>query len=112
MRACGLRFPASEDMPDRLGTVLDAIYAAFGQGWDSLDRAEAPEALTGEAIWLARLLVSLMPEEPEPKGLLALMLYCNARRAARRDARGASYRWNGRTPRCGIAPRSSRPRGC
>ena len=91
IRDAGLRFelPSSEDMPERLGIVLDAIYALFGQGWDSLDMADAPEALTGEAIWLARLLVSLMPAEAEPKGLLALMLYCNARRAARRDALGA-----------------------
>ncbi|WP_415020365.1 DUF6596 domain-containing protein [Aestuariivirga sp.] len=44
--------------------------------------------LTAEAIWLARLLVQLLPEEPEAKGLLALMLYCEARRRARRDAEG------------------------
>ena len=50
-----------------------------------LDTPEDPEALTGEAIWLARLIVAALPEEPEPKGLLALMLYCAARRPARRD---------------------------
>jgi RNA polymerase sigma-70 factor (ECF subfamily) len=77
--------PSTGEMADRLGDVLDAIYAAFGQGWESLDVPDAPEALTGEAIWLARLLVSLMPAEPEPKGLLALMLYCAARRKARRN---------------------------
>jgi RNA polymerase sigma-70 factor (ECF subfamily) len=90
IRDAGLRFdiPSLDDMPERLGSVLDAIYAAFGQGWDSLDTPEAPEALTGEAIWLARLIADQMPEEPEPKGLLALMLYCNARRAARRDGEG------------------------
>lgn len=87
IRDAGLRFelPERGDMPARLGAVLDAIYAAFGDGWDGLDHPDAPEALTGEAIWLARLLVALLPEEPEPKGLLALMLYCTARRAARRD---------------------------
>ncbi|WP_245293224.1 RNA polymerase sigma factor [Mongoliimonas terrestris] len=91
IRDAGLRFalPDPEDMPGRLADVLDAIYAAFGQGWDGLERPDAPEGLTGEAIWLARILVSLMPEEPEPNGLLALMLYCTARRAARRDAAGA-----------------------
>jgi RNA polymerase sigma-70 factor, ECF subfamily len=68
--------------------VLDAIYAAFGRGWDSLDTPESPEALTGEAIWLARLIAGQMPDQPEPKGLLALMLYCNARRNARRDKEG------------------------
>lgn len=90
IRDAGLRFeiPDRADMPERTGAVLDAIYAAFGQGWDSLDRPDAPEALTGEAIWLARLVVDLMPEEPEAKGLLALMLYCDARQAARRDTKG------------------------
>lgn len=91
IRDAGLRFevPEPEDLEDRLATVLDAIYAAFGRGWDDWDRPDAPDALTGEAIWLARLLVSLLPTEPEPKGLLALMLYTTARRAARRDAQGA-----------------------
>lgn len=90
IRDAGLRFavPGLDEMPERLGAVLDAIYAAFGQGWDSLDTPEAPEALTGEAIWLARLVAEQMPGEPEPKGLLALMLYCSARRNARRDADG------------------------
>ena len=90
IRDAGLRFetPAPEDMPERLGAVLDAIYAAFGQGWDGLEQPDAADGLTGEAIWLARLVVTLMPHEPEPKGLLALMLYCTARRRARRDADG------------------------
>jgi RNA polymerase sigma-70 factor (ECF subfamily) len=91
IRDAGLRFevPESQDLEDRLAAVLDAIYAAFGRGWDDWDRPDAPDSLTSEAIWLARLLVSLMPGEPEPKGLLALMLYTTARRAARRDAEGA-----------------------
>lgn len=90
IRDAGLRFavPEPQEMPERLGDVLDAIYAAFGQGWDSLDAPDAPEALTGEAIWLARLVVEQLPHEPEPKGLLALMLYCSARRQARRDRDG------------------------
>ncbi len=91
IRDAGLRFelPGPEVLADRLGAVLDAVYAAFGQGWDRLDHPQADDSLTGEAIWLARLLVHLMPEEPEPKGLLALMLYCAARRDARRDSAGA-----------------------
>ncbi|PLL10574.1 RNA polymerase subunit sigma-70 [Tabrizicola sp. TH137] len=91
IRDTGLRFalPDPADLPDRLAEVLDALYAAFTQGWDGLDTPDAPEALTGEAIWLARLLTHWLPEEPEPKGLLALMLYCTARHAARRDATGA-----------------------
>jgi RNA polymerase sigma-70 factor (ECF subfamily) len=90
IRDAGLRFamPSPDDFPGRLEAVLDAIYAAFGRGWDSLDTPDAPEAMTGEAIWLARLVVEEMPDEPEPKGLLALMLHCAARRAARRDAAG------------------------
>ena len=90
IRDAGLRFsvPEPADLPERLGAVLDAIYGAFGRGWDRLDLPDAPEALSGEAIWLARLVVEQMPQEPEPKGLLALMLYCTARRFARRDADG------------------------
>lgn len=90
IRDAGLTFalPGADDLPPRLDAVLDAIYAAFGSGWDGMDTADDPEALTGEAIWLARLIVAQMPAEPEPKGLLALMLYCAARRPARRDAEG------------------------
>lgn len=90
IRDAGLSFslPEAEDLAPRLEAVLDAVYAAFGAGWDGLDTLDDPEALTGEAIWLARLLVLLLPKEPEPKGLLALMLYCAARRGARRDAQG------------------------
>ncbi len=90
IRDAGLSFalPGPDDLAPRLEAVLDAIYAAFGAGWDGLDTADEPTALTGEAIWLARLIVEQLPEEPEPKGLLALMLYCAARWMARRDAQG------------------------
>lgn len=90
IRDAGVTFslPASEDLAARLEAVLDAIYAAFGAGWDGLDTPDDPAALTGEAMWLARSLVEQLPGEPEPKGLLALMLYCAARRAARRDSEG------------------------
>lgn len=90
IRDAGLSFslPEAEDLAPRLGAVLDAVYAGFGAGWDGLDTLDDPDALTGEAIWLARLLVALLPQESEPKGLLALMLYCAARRGARRDAQG------------------------
>lgn len=90
IRDAGLTFalPGPEDMAPRLDAVLDAIYAAFGAGWDKLDPSDDTEALTGEAIWLARLVAAQMPDEPEPKGLLALMLFCAARRQARRDGQG------------------------
>ncbi len=80
IRDAGLRFVLSEAelSSDRLLDVLDAIYVAFATGWD------AAHDLAAEAIYLARLIVTLMPSEPEPRGLLALMLYCEARRAARR----------------------------
>jgi RNA polymerase sigma-70 factor, ECF subfamily len=86
IRDAGLRFVLTEAelASDRLTDVLDAIYAAFGTGWDSA----GDDGLVDEAIYLARLIVALLPQEPEPQGLLALMLYCDARRAARRDAEG------------------------
>ncbi len=87
----GMRYeiPTSDYLPERLNDVLNAVYAAYGTGWDSLQgAAPPPEDLTEEAIFLGRLLAGLMPDEPEVKGLLALMLYCQARRAARRDASG------------------------
>jgi len=76
--------PEREHLPERLGAVLDAIYAAYGKGWTDLGDT-GDERLTSEAIWLGRLAVSLLPSEPEAKGMLALMLYAEARRGARRD---------------------------
>lgn len=89
IREAGIPFavPEKDELPERLDTVLDAIYAAYTKGWAEMGDA-APE-LAEEAIWLGRLLVSLMPDEPEAKGMLALMLYAEARRPARRDATGA-----------------------
>lgn len=92
IRDAGLRFelPTTEDLPARLGDVLDAVYAAYGSSWDHVAGAsEAAPALVDEALYLARLLVALMPLEPEPKGLLALMLHCEARRPARRAVDGS-----------------------
>ncbi|MET0273224.1 MAG: DUF6596 domain-containing protein, partial [Phenylobacterium sp.] len=80
--------PEKEELPERLHAVLDAIYAAYAKGWNEVGDAGIPE-LADEAIWLGRLVVSLLPDEPEAKGMLALMLYAEARRAARRDASGA-----------------------
>jgi RNA polymerase sigma-70 factor, ECF subfamily len=82
------RIPEEEELPERLQAVLDAIYAAYSKGWNEVGEEGVPE-IAGEAIWLGRLVVSLMPEEPEAKGMLALMFYAEARRAARRDAAGA-----------------------
>jgi RNA polymerase sigma-70 factor (ECF subfamily) len=80
--------PGREALAERLDAVLGAIYAAYAKGWTEIGDATA-ERLADEAIWLGRLVVSLLPEEPEAKGMLALMLYAEARREARRDGSGA-----------------------
>jgi RNA polymerase sigma-70 factor (ECF subfamily) len=80
--------PEKEELAERLDAVLDAIYAAYSKGWNELGDAGASE-IAEEAVWLGRLVVSLLPEEPEAKGMLALMLYAEARRSARRDEAGA-----------------------
>jgi RNA polymerase sigma-70 factor (ECF subfamily) len=89
IRDAGIAFavPEPEHLPERRDAVLAAIYAAYGLGHD--DGAVAAEPTLGlarEAIWLGRALVQLMPEVAEAEGLLALMLFCEARVAARRDA--------------------------
>ncbi|MGH7034420.1 MAG: RNA polymerase sigma factor [Stellaceae bacterium] len=84
-----LRVPPRDELAERLGAVLDAIYAAFAEGWSDPAGTDARRRnLAEEGIWLGRLLVSLLPEEPEALGLLALMLHAEARRSARRDAEG------------------------
>jgi predicted RNA polymerase sigma factor len=80
------RIPAREELRDRLDTVLDAIYAAFTEGWiDAAGTDIARRDLADEAIFLGRLVAELLPAEPEALGLLALMLHAEARRRARRD---------------------------
>ena len=84
------RVPGQADLPERLETVLDAIYAAYAEGWDDAAGTDARRRnLAEEAIWLGGLVASLLPQEPEALGLLALMLHAQARRPARRDAAGA-----------------------
>lgn len=84
-----LRVPEPEDLPERLEAVLDAIYAAYAEGWSDPAGTEVRRRdLAEEAIWLGRLVASLMPEEPEALGLLSLMLHADARRAARRGGQG------------------------
>jgi RNA polymerase sigma-70 factor (ECF subfamily) len=91
IRDAGIAFtiPESEDLAPRLDAVLDAIYAAYGSGWEDVTGSDPRRrGLAEEAIWLARLVVGLLPEEPEARGLLALMLHCEARRPARRGHDG------------------------
>jgi predicted RNA polymerase sigma factor len=83
------RIPGRQELPERLDTVLDAIYAAFSEGWiDAAGTDTARRDLAAEAIFLGRLVTELLPSEPEALGLLALMLHAEARRVARRDAEG------------------------
>jgi len=76
--------PEPPEWAERVSFVLDAIYAAYTTGWESLvETASTHHALAAEAIALGRTLTQLMPREPEAHGLLALMLHCEARREAR-----------------------------
>jgi len=91
IRDAGVAFelPSAADLPQRLDAVLGAIYAAYGTGWEDVSGADRRrDSLAAEAIELGRLLLQMMPDEPEVKGLLALMLHCAARGAARRSANG------------------------
>jgi RNA polymerase sigma-70 factor (ECF subfamily) len=106
IREAGIPFrvPERADLPARLDAVLAAIYAAYAEGWSDPGATDVRRRnLSEEGIWLGRLVASLLPEEPEALGLLALMLHAEARREARRDADGAfvpldaqdTAQWNG-----------------
>ena len=87
--AIPFRVPDQPEWAERLSFVLDAIYSAYTAGWESLvDTGSTHHALAVEAIAIGRTLVQLMPKEPEARGLLALMLHCEARRAARYTREG------------------------
>jgi RNA polymerase sigma-70 factor (ECF subfamily) len=91
IRQAGIPFRVleREELPGRLDAVLDAIYAAFTEGWTDPGGTDAARRdLTEEVFFLARLVAGLLPEEPEALGLLALMLHAEARRRARRDPTG------------------------
>lgn len=76
------RVPPADLLPQRLASVLAVLYLIFNEGYDD-EGEDARRALTAEAIRLARVLIRLMPGEPEPRGLLALMLLHEARRMTR-----------------------------
>ena len=83
------KLPEHDDLPERLDSVLEAIYASFTEGWSDPAGTEARKRnLTEEGIWLGHLVATLLPDAPEALGLLALMLHAQARRGARRDSRG------------------------
>jgi RNA polymerase sigma-70 factor (ECF subfamily) len=84
------RIPGPDELRERLAAVLDAIYAAYAEGWVDPAGADVRRRnLADEAIWLGRLVASLLPQEPEALSLLSLMLHAHARRGARRDGQGA-----------------------
>jgi RNA polymerase sigma-70 factor (ECF subfamily) len=82
------RVPPVEALPERLAAVLAVLYLIFNEGYDEeCGEQGARRALTAEAIGMVRVLLRLMPDEPEPRGLLALMLLHEARRAVRTEHR-------------------------
>ncbi len=91
IREAGIPFvvPETTELPGRLEAVLDAIYAAFAEGWSDPDATDAARRdLAEEAVYLGGLVSELLPDEPEALGLFALMLHAEARRHARRGANG------------------------
>jgi RNA polymerase sigma-70 factor (ECF subfamily) len=97
--------PEANQLPQRLEAVLNAIYAAYGSSWeDAAGSDPRSRGLAEEAIWLARVLRDQISDEPEVRGLLALMLHCEARRPARRDAVGRFIPLSEQNPRTWIAP--------
>jgi len=91
IRSAGIpyRVPPAELLPQRTGAVLAVLYLLFNEGYSATAGADLlRQNLCAEAIRLARVLVVLMPDEPETVGLLALMLLHNARRSTRVDESG------------------------
>ena len=107
IRDAGLRFdePGPDEWPERLHAVLEAIYAAYGLAWDAWESSPSDgptdgegstrvQGLRSEALYLADLVCTLLPDDAgraEALGLLALMLFCEARSPARRSAQGGLF---------------------
>ncbi|GAC1397431.1 MAG: RNA polymerase sigma factor [Vulcanimicrobiaceae bacterium] len=91
IRDAGIAFevPDGDALGDRLGNVLDAIYAAFGLSWEERDSRGAGSDLNCESLWLASAVAERFPAASEARGLLALVSFVEARRHARRGPTGA-----------------------
>ncbi len=91
IREAGVRFetPAADELPERLDAVLEGIYAAYGLARDPGDGfAGGSGELAEEALYLAGLVARLLPDSAEARGLLALLMFTEARSGARRDGEG------------------------
>ena len=91
IKAANLRFeePAPEDLGPRLHALLEAIYAAYFIGREgALGDGDANDELAGEAVYLSDVIATLLPSSAEALGFRALLLFCEARRAAQVDAAG------------------------
>jgi RNA polymerase sigma-70 factor (ECF subfamily) len=87
------RVPAAADLPDRLDAVLTVVHLLYTTGHTAPEGADLVSSdLVDRAIGLARMLLSLMPDECEVSGLLALLLFTDARRATRTDSTGRLLR--------------------
>ena len=79
------RVPGPEELPERAGSVADALYAAYGTGWDDpVGDDDRKVGLVPEALRLVELLCELLPDDPEAHGLAALLWHTEARRGSRR----------------------------
>lgn len=101
----GFEVPEPADWPARVQPLLNAVYAAYGLGWGDYAGEEVADDLSGEAIEIGFALYELLRRlpraavTPELNGLLALMLYCEARREARYDAAGRYIALSDQDPR-------------
>ena len=102
--------PEKSEMPERLDSVLEAIYGAYAIDWDGLETGSQAEELGTEALFLADLLVSLLPQQPEVLGLAALLSFSVARQAARFSKDGSYIPLESQDPRHWDRLRISRAR--
>jgi RNA polymerase sigma-70 factor (ECF subfamily) len=86
LREAGVRFsrPDPDEIGPRLPQVMEAVLAAAALGWEAVPGSDPARAdLAAEAVYLAELLTDLAPDQPEPKGLLSLVLHVRAREPGR-----------------------------